>query len=539
VKRRKFLQQSAALGGALTSLGKVRGSEHAITERRGRPHLKSDQPNILFIMTDQQRYDSIALNGHKFLHTPHLDRLAARSANFSSAYIQAPICTPSRACFFTGRYAHAHKNRVNYTELNSGEILLPAYLKEAGYKTALVGKTHLYYHYPPTKEEAKQTGYDYVDLHDGVANTDPFSDYAVWRKENDPLNAYHYRTLAKDVPELAGAISADSNPYRAAIDARFSDTAWTGHRTRERIRQFSGTDQPFFLFSSFWKPHSPYEVHAPYDTIYNDIPFDLPDRETREHILSLPPHVSRVILRNEYRGRIAPYNMDREQLQWMYRSYYGTVSHIDEEIGQILQTLEETDQADKTLIIFSSDHGDQLLEHGTLDKSVFFESSVHVPLMISYPGHIQAGRYDDLVMSIDLLPTLFDLLGLEELYHCHGRSLLPLIGQPAGMYQTRDYVYCEHNIPEVFLNLFNFEKGKGVMGIRHPEGKMIRSKRWKYNYYPEGYQELYDLLNDPRETKNLAGDPSYKAVVDEMKGGLLDWLITATETEQIAPRWMI
>jgi len=142
-------------------------------------------------------------------------------------------------------------------------------------------------------------------------------------------------------------------------------------------------------------------------------------------------------------------------------------------------------------------------------------------------------------MSIDLLPTLFGLLGLQEPYHCHGQSLLPLIGEAANNYQPREYVYCEHNIPEVFLNLFNFEKGKGVMGVRHPDGKMIRSKRWKYNYYPEGYQELYDLLNDPRENNDLAGDPAYKAVVDEMKGRLLDWQITATETEQIAPRWLI
>jgi arylsulfatase A-like enzyme len=536
LKRRKFLQQSAALTGAITA-GIAAQSDNS-QEKIGTA--RQDSPNVLFIMTDQQRYDSIAINGKSWLQTPHLDRLAKQSANFSHAYVQAPICTPSRACFFTGRYAHAHKNRVNYTELDAKETLLPKYLQQAGYRTSLVGKSHLYYKYPPTKTEAERTGYDFVDLHDGVPNTDPFSDYNTWRQKNDPLKEVHYRTLAKDVPELKSNLSPQSNPLRAAIENQYSDTAWTGMRTRERIRQLARSDQPFFLFSSFWKPHSPYEVHAPYDSMYNSIDFKLPRKETRESILKLPPHVARVILRNEYRENREPvYDMNRKELQWLYRSYYATVSHIDAEIGEILKTLDELNLINNTIIIFTSDHGDQLLEHGNTDKSVFFESSVHVPLMISYPNHLKPGRYEELVMSIDLRPTLFELLGLEEPYHCHGQSLLPLIGNSDKQYRPREYVYCEHNIPEVFLNLFNFEKGKGVMGIRHPEGKMIRSNRWKYNYYPKGCHELYDLQNDPGEYHNLSEDPAHKPLVHEMREHLLDWLITATETEQIAPRWLI
>jgi arylsulfatase len=540
VKRRKFLQQSAAITGALSSIGTTGLVSRLDAEKVKDTKAISSRPNILFIMTDQQRYDCLGTNGNSIIKTPNIDRLAEQSANFSHTFVQAPICTPSRACFFTGRYAHAHKNRVNYTELNTGETLLPKYLQEAGYRTALVGKTHLYYKYPPTRDEARRTGYDFVDLHDGVPNTDPFSDYNLWRNENDPMKDVHYRKLAKDIPALMKDLSVNDNPFRAAIDKQYTDTAWTGRRTRERIQQLAKSDQPFFLFSSFWKPHSPYEVPVPYDAMYNDVTFKLPKKETREGILQLPKHVTRVILRNEYRkNRKPPYDMDHEELQWIYRSYYGTVSHIDDEVGQILKTLEETGQAKNTIVIFTSDHGDQLLEHGTVDKSVFFESSVRIPFMIKLPDQMQPGHYNDLVMTIDVLPTLFDLLGLEEPYHCHGQSLLPLIGKSEKKYEARDTVYCEHNIPEVFLNLFNFKKGKGVMDIRHPDGKMIRSKRWKYNYYPTAQQELYDLENDPGEYQNLADDPKYKAVVDEMKGRLLDWLITATETEQIAPRWLV
>jgi len=539
MNRRKFLQQSVAMTGALSTTGVAGVLPKLETKKNKRNSPNQSRPNILFIMTDQQRYDCLGANGNSIIKTPNLDRLAKRSANFSHAFVQAPVCTPSRACYFTGRYAHAHKNRVNYTELDDKEKLLPKYLQEAGYHTALIGKTHLYYKYPPTPQHAQNTGFEFVELHDGSKSTDLYSAYVKWREEHDPEKDIYYRELAQNVPELKANMTQKSNPFRAAIDKEFTDTSWTGLRTRDYLKKFAETDKPFFLFASFWKPHSPYEVPVPYDSMYNDMEIPLPKRETRESILKLPPHVQRMILRNEYRNRKAPFDMDAEELQWIYRSYYGTVSHIDHEVGLILKTLEETGLAENTIIVFASDHGDQLLEHGLFGKNVFFEGSVRVPFMISYPKQINPGQYDELVMSIDLLPTLFEIIGLEEPYHVHGQSLVPLISRSDRSYTSRDCVFSENVIPEVFANVFNFEKGKGVMGVRHPDGKMVRTKRWKYNYYPVGYQELYDLENDPGEYNNLANDPKYKAVVDEMKGRILDWLINATETDQIAPRWLI
>jgi arylsulfatase len=496
------------------------------------------RPNILFIMADQLRYDCVGANGNSLIKTPHLDRLAQQSANFSHAFVQAPVCVPSRASFFTGRYPHSHRNRVNYTPLATTEVLLPARLQSAGYRTALVGKTHLYYHYPPTAEEARQTGFELVDLHDGVYFTDQWSAYAQWRQEHDPLRDIPYRRLARQVPQLKAGLPADGNPNRAAIDERYTDTTWTGLRTRERLKELVSGGPPFFLFCSFWKPHGPYDVPAPFDAMYNQVEIPLPEPETLEAIGRLPLPVQKLILR----GKKPEFPTDRRQLEWIYRSYYGTVSHIDREVGSILDNLKQLGALDNTIVVFTSDHGDQLLEHGLFGKNVFFEASIRVPLMIRFPPRVRPGRYDALVESVDVLPTLFELAGLPEPQDCQGRSLTALCDGAGRKMPWRKAVFSENVIPEVITGGaldFTFAKGEGIKGVRHPDAKMIRTQRWKYNYYPDGYDELYDLQNDPREQHNLAADPANKPIVDDLRQQLLNWLITADETDQIAPRWVI
>ena len=501
------------------------------------PSGETRRPNVLWIMADQLRADGIGANGNKIIQTPAIDALAKGSANFTRAFVQSPVCVPSRASFFTGRYPHSHRNRVNYTPLKADEVLLPARLQAAGYRTAMVGKLHLYYRYPPTPEEARRTGFDLVDLHDAAGETDPWSDYIKWRQANDPMRDIPHRKLARQVPSLRSKLPAGTNPYRAAIDEKYSETTWTGVRTRERMKELAGGNKPFFLFCSFWKPHSPYEVCAPFDSMYNDAQIPLPAAETKETIGRLPLPVQKLILR----GR-PEYLMDRSELEWAYRSYYGTISHVDREIGLILGELKELGLMDRTIVVFTSDHGDQLLEHGLLGKNVFFEASVRVPLVIGYPGHVRAGRHEDLVEAVDVLPTLFDLIGLPQPGDCQGRSVAGLIGEAGRALTQRDAVFSENIIPEVITNRtldFYFKKGEGVKGIRHPDAKMVRTTRWKYNYYPEGFEELYDLEADPGEQHNLARDPAHEGTIREMKDRLLKWLVTADEADQIAPRWMV
>ena len=527
VSRRGFLQTSAVSSSVLAT-------SPAVAESKPKK-----APNVLFLMTDQHRFDSIGANQNTIIQTPHLDRLAATSANFSNAFVQAPVCVPARASFFTGRYAHAHRNRVNYTAIDPQTVLLPRRLQKAGYQTALIGKLHLFYRLPPSASNAQTTGFEIVELHDGTKITDPWSDYVKWRNQHDPRKqSHHYRDLARHDPEQAKTLKPGTNPFRCAIDEQYTDTTWTGLRTRATLQRLAQSDRPFFLFSSFWKPHSPFEVPRPFDALYNNIEFDLPPRETLATLQQLPVPLQKLILR----GNHPPFDMSREQLQWIYRSYCGSITHIDREVGLILKTLENTGQAKNTIVVFTSDHGDQLLEHGLMGKNVFFESSIRVPLVMSFPDRIRPTQIDHLVETIDVLPTLLQFCGLPIPDDCHGQTLDRLIVGDSSSFLPRDAVFSENIIPEVIttkhLN-FEFHPGQGIKGIRHPDAKMVRTDRWKFNYYPEGFAELYDLRNDPSERHNLATDAGYRSQVAELKGRILDWLITSTETDQIARRWQI
>lgn len=485
------------------------------------------RPNILFLMADQLRYDCLGANGNRLIRTPNLDRLAAQSANFSQAFVQSPVCVPSRVSYFTGRYAHSHKNRVNYTPCDPREVFLQRMLHDAGYQTGSVGKLHFY---PPTAEHARTTGFDRVLLHDGVGATDPYSDYVKWRREHDPSAATPYTALDKQV-------WPGENPFRAKISYEYCPTHWTGEETCRMLREFAGSARPFYLLSSFFKPHSPFQTPVPYDAMYNAVDLPLPRRVTLDDIHKLPLPVQKQILR----GR-PEYAIDPQRLEWMYRSYYAAVSMVDFEIGRILDTLEQMGRARDTIVVFATDHGAQLLEHGLMDKNVFFESSVHVPFLMKFPSRIAPGRHEELVEMVDVLPTLLDLCGLKTPDRVQGQSLAPLVTGDTGSYRARETVFSENIIPEVITTKslhMPFVPGEGVGGIRHPDAKMARTRRWKFNYYPGHGGELYDLVNDPAEERNLAADPAHRETALELQHALLDWMITADENDQIARHWLV
>ena len=158
------------------------------------PDAPAERPNVLLILADQFRFDCLGAHGNRIVRTPHLDRLAAGGADFTSAFVQAPVCVPSRVSLLTGRYPHSHKNRVNYTPCDPSEVFLQRMLRDAGYQTGSIGKLH---YYPPTASHARSTGFDRVQLDDGVASTDPYSDYVKWRGAHDPNAATPYHATVR------------------------------------------------------------------------------------------------------------------------------------------------------------------------------------------------------------------------------------------------------------------------------------------------------------------------------------------------------
>jgi arylsulfatase A-like enzyme len=469
---------------------------------------------VLLILADQLRFDCLGANGNRLVRTPNLDRLAAGSANFAAAFTQAPVCVPSRVTLLTGRYPHSHKNRVNYTPCNPGEVFLQKMLREAGYRTGSVGKLH---YYPPTAAHARSTGFDTVLLDDGVGSTDAHSDYVKWRAGRDPRRDVHYQAVRK------GA----ANPFSGVIAYEHTPTAWTGEQSCAMLRELATGPSPFFLHCSFFKPHSPYTVPAPYDEMYDGAGIPLPPRVTLRDIERLPLPVQRQILRFTPR-----YGMDRRRLLWIWRSYYGGVSMVDREVGRILDELDRTGRAGDTIVIFTTDHGDQLLEHGLEGKNVFFESSVRVPLLVRFPGRVPPGVHAGPAGLVDVVPSVLEWCGLPVPPRVQGR----------GLFEPREAVFAENIIPEVITGGsrdFFYTPGKGIKDIRHPDAKMVRTARWKLNYYPGHGGELYDMKADPGETRNLYSDVGFAARVRELKDLLTDWLITADETDQIAEKWLL
>jgi len=515
INRRKFLQAGSGL----------------LAPNPAQPSPEGGRPNVLIIFADQFRLDCLGANGNRIIKTPNLDRLASGAANFTNFYVQAAVCVPSRISYLTGRYPHSHKNRVNYTPCDPREVMIQHMLSAIGYQTGSVGKLHFY---PPTSEHARSTGFDKVFLDDGVQTTDPYSDYVGWRKVHDPSSDVSIYTPAKD-------ITPGKSPYRSAVPYEFTPTFWTGVQTVQLLREFSASQKPFFLFSSFFKPHSPFVVASPYDTMYDGIEIPLPKAVTLDDIQKLPLPVQKQI------GRSPTYEIDRARLQWIYRSYYASVSMVDHEVGLILAELERSGKAENTIIVFATDHGDQLAEHGLEGKNVLFEASVHVPMLVRFPNRVAPGKYSQLVGAVDMLPTLLDLCGLPVAENVQGQSFAPLITGNPDRYTPRETLFCENIIPEVFAppnrkgtKVYHpFVPGFGEDGVLHPDAKMARTKRWKLHYYPSCDGELYDLENDPGETRNLWTDPSCDDVARTLKKAILDWLITADQNDQIAPRWLV
>jgi arylsulfatase len=466
--------------------------------------MPDSRPNVLWYCSDQQRFDTVGALGNPHVHTPNLDRLAARGVAFEHAYCQAPICTPSRASFLTGKYPSTVHANTNGNEAYAGERLVTRRLADAGYDCGLVGKLHLA-GAANGRETRTDDGYRYFRYsHAPRDNWFRGHDYADWLREQgeDPARVLWIKSnLTGDLMEPA--------PDRDNVPPHLHQTRWCSEQAIEFLSE--PRERPWLLSVNPYDPHPPY--NPPYEYYRRFDPDALPGPHFRESDLL---HQNQKLGRVDFQSRARrPEEVEGKKLQ---AAYYAMIEQVDHEFGRILDALERTGQIDNTVVVYMSDHGEALGDHGLVHKGCrFFDGLTRVPLIVSWPGRLGAGsRSSALVELTDVMPTLMQLAGLPVPEGTHGRSLLPILSGEAPPDRHREFVRCEYydavDLPD------------------RTWATMYRDRRWKLNvYHDHGTGELYDMEGDPHEFDDLWDSPAHQAVKSDLLRRSFDATVRAID----------
>ena len=439
------------------------------------------QPNILWLCTDQQRFDTIRTLGNNLVNTPNLDQFTTQSASFDRAYCQSPVCTPSRASFLTGRYPRTTRCRQNGQSMPPDEVLVSKLFADNGYRCGLAGKLHLASCSEGKVETRIDDGY-----HDFHWSHHPQPDW--------PENAYTQwlTSKGKTWDEL---YSGPSTGYvKHGIPAEYHQTTWCAEETIHFLRENAG--KPWFFSFNCFAPHHPFDPPTEYLERYNPDDMPLPkvgpgDPQTKPTFQQLDAEWA-----HNSPGEFHSSAMTDQDRREVTAAYYAMCEHIDHEVGRILTTLDESDQADNTIVIFMSDHGEMLGDHGIYFKGPhFYEEAVRVPLLIRWPGQFKANhKVTGLTELLDLSPTLLDAAGFDIPERMQGHSLLPqLRGETSDT--KRDHVFSE------YYNSWTHDDAYGTM-LRTETAKIVV-------YHGTNQGELYDLDTDPDEFTNLWDSPDH------------------------------
>lgn len=467
MNRRDFLRSMGA-GAAALALG---GCDEE-------PRPAGRRPNVVFILTDDQRWDHMSCAGHAFLKTPNLDRLAAEGAHFRNAFVTTSLCSPSRASFLSGLYAHTHGVVNNFTDYPARLTSFPMRLQEEGYATAYVGKWHM-----GEKDDRKRPGFDHWVSHAGQGKY--FDNTWNVNGERRVVKGY-YTTRVTDMA-----------------------VAWLQGRARS-------PDKPFLLVLGHKAPHTPFTPEPKYAHLYDGVDVQYP--KSAFALAGKPKWVAERIA--TWHGIYGPIYGFREKFPdtsaesvkdfaRFVRAYTATIKSVDDSVGRVYAALKEIGQLDNTLIVFATDNGMFLGEHGMTDKRTMHEESIRVGLLARYPRLIRPGtKVDRQVLNIDLAPSVLDICGARPLKNIHGKSFKRLLTGDARGWRTS------------WFYEYNYEKQFPYT----PNVRGVRTDEWKYVHYPHGdgkgdrhKAELYHLKSDPGESKNLIDDPARRGVIAELK----------------------
>ena len=475
------------------------------------------QPNLLFIYTDQQRPDSLAAYGNDLIQMPSLNRLAEESVVFEQAYVSQPVCQPSRSTILTGLYPHTNGVTTGnlFNPLSKDTPCLPEMIEKGDYVCGHYGKWHV------GDDVFPQHGFDdWVSIEDHQHRP-------VYTEGRDSFQHCTYHQFAVDHGFEPDHVATDGfRAFTSGFCARFPEEygkpAFLAREASRFIRENQA--RPFILYVSIFEPHQPY--FGPRDNQYDPAQITLPPNfanvPTEEQ--ALKTRVLYHIYEEEGFGGV-PLKTEQDWRQ-MTAKYWGLCSLVDTHVGTILQTLKECDLADNTIVVFTSDHGEMMGSHRLRGKGLMFEESVRVPLMIRLPG--EAGkRVKGPVGHVDLMPTVLDLMDQQIPDHLQGKSLRLLIRQSGTPSQDQDvFVEWRGEIPMEFIP----EALRETVSIADAEASFNDSVRsivtpdgWKFNCSPLGEHELYNLLDDPIETRNLARNPQYRSLIRDLTARIRNW----------------
>lgn len=460
------------------------------------------RPNILWIGVDQLRCDTLGCSGNAVCKTPNVDAIAAKGICFDRAYCPTSLCTPARASMFTGQYAFHHGMLTNCEfyhtiapELPDPDMLLHPRLAHLGYQLGFLGKWHV-----GTEKGPADHGFEGMNIA-GYGNILQDPDYQRYLEKTNLT--YEIRKPIYANPDdncLLGAIW--DGPVQS------TPTYYLADRAIAKLDEFAQRHSPFFLTCQFWGPHQPYRPSREYAGLH--------DRSAIEPWINFTdsladkPTTNRRTTTDFYRALPTDWDGWRE----IVGLYYDYTSMIDAQVGRIIDRLNRLGIAQDTLIIFTSDHGDMTGSHGGMnDKGYMFEEVHRVPLILAWPGHVDAGsRSDALVYNMDIFPTILDVLGIAD-QGLDGQSLL---SAAYGTSESRDDLLLEFH---------------GIRFLQSQRGLITRDG-WKYVFTPSDCDECYDLNQDPGELVNLIDDPRHCGKIEELRTRLMDAAIAADDPLQ-------